>query len=113
MTVPQVGEPRGLLRLTTDPIGDLVEDAIGNLCRPFGEPVVEDLVRCRVALVMPSDLRRRSTSGVCLEGGPHGAMCVVKSRTGGPLRDAERLGDLDQGVAQEVVHHEDRPLVGR
>jgi hypothetical protein len=40
--VPPGTTPRGLLRLTRDPVGDLVEDAVGDLRRPFGEPVVED-----------------------------------------------------------------------
>ena len=40
-------------------------------------------------------------------------MGVEESGAGGPWRDAERLGDLGRGVAQEVMQHEDRPLIGR
>jgi hypothetical protein len=40
--VPSDDAPRGLLRLTGDPVGGLVEDAIGDLRRPLGEPVVEN-----------------------------------------------------------------------
>ena len=51
--------------------------------------------------------------GVRLEGGPHGAMGVVESGAGRARRDAEGLGNLGRGVAQEVMQDEDRPLVGR
>ena len=40
-------------------------------------------------------------------------MGVEESGAGGPGRDAERLGDLGRGIAQEVMEHENRPLIGR
>ena len=40
-------------------------------------------------------------------------MGVEQTGAGGPRRDAERLGDLGRGIAQVVVQHEDRPLIGR
>ncbi len=38
---------------------------------------------------------------------------VVESRSGGPGRDAEQLGDLDQGQPEVVVQDENRPLFDR
>jgi hypothetical protein len=40
-------------------------------------------------------------------------MCVEESGTGRPRWDPERLGDLGRGIAQEVVQHENCPLIGR
>ena len=37
----------------------------------------------------------------------------MQSRAGRPGRDAERLGDLDQGQAQVVMEHEDRAVLDR
>src|SRR5687767_9600759 len=64
---------------------------------------------------------RRSCQTALLDGdrrtGQHGraqrASGVVKSRSGGPRRDAERLGNLDQGQPEVVVQDEDSPLVER
>lgn len=40
-------------------------------------------------------------------------MGVMESRTGGPVGDAEELGDLRRGVAHEVMQNKDRPLLWR
>ena len=40
-------------------------------------------------------------------------MGVVESRAGGPVGDAEELGDLRRGIAHEVVQNKDRPLLWR
>ena len=37
----------------------------------------------------------------------------MEPRSGGPGRDAEQLGDLDQGQPDVVVQHEDRALLDR
>ena len=40
-------------------------------------------------------------------------MGVEQAGTGRAGRDAEGLGDLGRGVPEEVMEHEDRPLLGR
>ena len=52
-------------------------------------------------------------AGVRLEGGTHGAVCVMEPRTSRAGRYAECLGDLRRRVSEVVVEHEDRPLFGR
>ena len=48
-----------------------------------------------------------------LEDLPEGGDGVVEPRSGGPGRDPEELGDLDEGQPEVVVQHEDRALLDR
>ena len=90
--VPPGDTPRRLLRLTRDPVGDLVEDAVSDLRWPLGEPVVEnpfDVAITGHAERPPTTVSRASASRAARM-----ARWALKSRERGPGRDAERFGDL-------------------
>ena len=82
-----------------DPVGDLEDDAVGDLVSDHQRARGRAGDRCHVRASC------RTTSdgdgpSVRLEGGPHGAVGMVESGAGGARRDAERLGDLGRAVAR-------------
>ena len=98
------------LRRRLDGLEDGGDRAVGRLVGHQVEPGSKDAIGvARAWSCHPSFGDRRGRVGFDRRAQRPGG--VVQSRSGGPGRDAEGLGDLDQGQPEVVVQDEDRALL--
>ena len=87
----------GRLRRRLDGGEDGIDRAIRCLIRPQPRARLERSDRGLVRALMPSVLRERPASASASMAARSDPRRVVESRAGRPRRDAERVGDLDEG----------------